>query len=531
MRRPATVVLTATLLAGVLIGCAGVLRAARTPDPDPEPAAKPAPYASDATLRSTFETFPPTADAPARVRLLTSNTDAWVERWRLLAETQRSLDVTYFILHEDVFGVAFLGHLVKKAKEGVNVRLLLDAFGTTMSRSLRGNDYLDELVNTGHANVKIFRPRWTRYVEALFTLDPTVALASEHDKIIVSDGRRSLIGGRNIGVEYFAQPGAEPDVFHDTDVRLDSAQVAIALRRAFESQYASTHAKNAAGEMLNLVSRESELLDAYTAMDAWLRASPGDAGTPQGAWKADLEKLSGLRGALHRATPPAFTVETRVLDSKARVGGAATDDPITRGLVRLVEGARKTIVIQSPYLVLSEEGVEVLARAGRRGVAISVLTNSPVSSDNALSQAFFLEQWPEILARVPKMRIFVGGRERTLHDKAAVFDDVVSLVGTYNLDPTSMVLNSEVVAAVWSSEFARAVGAEPRRLIAAGSPSVYEYTIARDSAGNAVRDGDGHVRVTFGPRDHCTPERWATLGAYWTTLKAVKGFTGLSPLF
>jgi hypothetical protein len=93
-----------------------------------------------------------------------------------------------------------------------------------------------------------------------------------------------------------------------------------------------------------------------------------------------------------------------------------------------------------------------------------------------------------------------------------------------------MVLNSEVVAAAWSPEFAGAVAAEPRRLIAAGPPGVYEYTIARDAAGNPVRDGD-HVRVTFGPRDHCTPERWVTLGAYWTTLKAVKGFTGLSPLF
>ena len=82
--------------------------------------------------------------------------------------------------------------------------------------------------------------------------------------------------------------------------------------------------------------------------------------------------------------------------------------------------------MQSPYLVLSEEGIALLADAGRRGVAITVLTNSPVSSDNALSQAFFLEQWPDLLARVPGMRLFVGGSPHTLHGKSAVFDDQVT---------------------------------------------------------------------------------------------------------
>ncbi len=195
-----------------------------------------------------------------------------------------------------------------------------------------------------------------------------------------------------------------------------------------------------------------------------------------------------------------------------------------------MKAARKRILFQSPYLVLSDEAGELLADAARRGVEITVLTNSPVSSDNALSQAFFLEQWPELLARVPNLRLFVGGREQTLHDKVAVFDDTVALIGTYNLDPTSMALNSEVVAAIWSRDFARAVAAEPKRMIAAGAPVVYEYRIERDPEGNPVQDEDGRVKIAFGPHDHSSPNEWSALVAYWTVLKTAKAF-GFSPLF
>ena len=112
-------------------------------------------------LRGTFEGLPKGSDAT--LRLLTANADAWAERWRLVAAAERTLDVNYFILHEDVFGVAFLGHLMVKARQGVRVRVVLDGLGTTLSRSLRGKDYLDELAEAGVV-VKTYRPLWTRWL-------------------------------------------------------------------------------------------------------------------------------------------------------------------------------------------------------------------------------------------------------------------------------------------------------------------------------------------------------------------------------
>jgi phosphatidylserine/phosphatidylglycerophosphate/cardiolipin synthase-like enzyme len=453
-----------------------------------------------------------------------------MERWRMLAAAEHTIDVNYFILHQDVFGVSLLGHLLEKARHGVRIRVVLDGLGTNLSRSLRGEDYLDELAAAG-VRVKIYRPLWTRYVRALFTFSPTATVASNHDKILAVDGDHSLIGGRNIGTEYFASPRSDEEVFADVDLRIDSAPLGAGLTALFAAQYDA--AWETGGERWNVRSRAAELHLAYEAMDRWLRGVPPDAAFREAMrasdvdWQAEIERLPDLRGALLTPRPRPFTAETRVIDSRTR--SVPTTDPITQAIAQLVRSARRSIVVQSPYLVLSEEGIDLLADADRRGVAVTVLTNSPVSSDNAVSQAFFLEQWPEILARVPHLRLFVAGKRTNLHAKTATFDDRVALVGTYNLEPSSMALNSEVVAAVWSRRFAREVAAEPRRRIARGAPEVYEYRIARDANGAPRRDAHGKPIVAFGPRDHCTPEEWLALAAYWTLLKAART-AGFSPI-
>jgi phosphatidylserine/phosphatidylglycerophosphate/cardiolipin synthase-like enzyme len=182
------------------------------------------------------------------------------------------------------------------------------------------------------------------------------------------------------------------------------------------------------------------------------------------------------------------------------------DDFITRSLIRLVRSAREEVFIQSPYLVLPEEAADILEEAAARGVKITVLTNSPLSSDNAMSQGVFLEQWPELLARVPGLRIYVAGDRHNLHSKLAVFDGRLALVGTYNLDPLSMALNSELVAAAWSSPLAGDLLQSRRGFIAQGSPLIYEYRIKRDAEGNPLRDEKGRAIVDFGPEDHIPPE-------------------------
>lgn len=490
-------------------------------------------YSPEMDLRAGFESLP--AGETAALTLLSNNTDAWIARWRLLARTRHTLDISYFILRQDIFGAAFLGHLLKKSGDGVAIRLLLDAQGTTMSSNIRGNDYLDTIANARNIELKLYRPLLNRYVEALVKLNPAAAMASEHDKIIVADGARGMIGGRNISAEYFAHPEDDPHAFRDMDVVLEGHGMAQGLTRAFEVEYASDHARSIRPEAVDIADAAPDLLLAYYLMDAWLHDKPpapavlDEIAKRKLPWRDEIEKYPLLRGRIAKPEARALRAETRLLDSHARLHASA--DAIAEGLARLTRSARTRILIVSPYLVLSETAVKVLEDAGRRGVDIDVLTNSPISSDNALSQAFFLEQWPELLARVPRLQIFVVGEKRTLHSKLMIFDGQAAVIGTYNLDPVSMGVNSELMAAVWSEAFARQAALQPSRLIAAGAPKVYEYRIQRDANGEAVRDTNGKPIVAFGPNDHSPPEEWKQVQVYWKMLRAAEHLPGFSPIF
>lgn len=491
------------------------------------------PYRAGMSLREGFESLPP--GERVGLEVLPANPPAWLARWRLLAQTRDRLDISYFIVRADIFGAAFIGHILQKAEEGVRVRLLFDAQGTSMSKSIRGNDYLDALANTRNIELKLYRPLINRYIEAFAKLNPVAALASEHDKILVSDGRRGMIGGRNIAAEYFAHGADMPKAFRDMDVVLEGRGVAKALTRAFEAQYGSDGASRLPPETVDLVTPVPDLLLAYRAMDAWLNGKPladdiaREIAQRRLPWQEELAKYPKLRGLVAKTPTHVVRAETRLLDSRTRL--EAKGDAIGEALVRLTRSARNHILIQSPYLVLSEEGVRVLEDAGKRGVKLTILTNSPLSSDNALSQAFFLEQWPEIMARVPGLRILVSGEPRTLHTKLMIFDDQVTVVGTYNLDPISMAINSEIMAAVWSEEFARAAVVQPNWLMRAGAPTVYEYRIRRDAKGRPLRDANNKPLIAFGPQQHSSPESWKQVQVYWKLLQAAEQVPGFSPIF
>jgi cardiolipin synthase C len=487
------------------------------------------PWSPDMDLRRTFETFPEVEGDPPRLRLLDDNTRSWVARWRLLEDARRRIDFATFIVHGDVFGMAFLGRLLELARDGVRVRLLVDAHGTAMSRSITDEDILDELVGAG-IETRVYRPMPSRIAQALLDLDPAAAVASEHDKIFIVDGRVGIVGGRNIGHEYFTALRADRRAFTDVDVIIEGRAACRALGRAFDAEW-NAQASRDAGEDVSLSSRSAELLGAARAMDAWLTGDEAAlAGDPDAApFLEELRREHGaLRGALSGPVEAADRAEVRLLDSAPR--RIAFDDQITEGLRRLLGAARREVLIQSPYLVLSDEAVELLTAASERGVTLTIITNSPTSSDNAVSQAFFMEQWPHIVARVPGLRIFVRGDGHNLHGKTIVVDGQVAVVSTYNLDPISMSIDGELAVVAWSDDFARRVAAPVRRVIDQGAPTTYEYRIQRDADGAPLRDADGAPRIEFGPEQHTDPTRWKSLTAWLTTIRAMKE-VGFDPVF
>jgi len=488
---------------------------------------------------------------PAKARLLSDGLDAWNSRMDMVENAKTSIDASYFIMEKDPFGYAFLGGLLKKQLEGVPVRVSTDAMADTFGKNgfkmpLRGKDYLQELVNHG-AEAYIYHPIYERPLDALKG-DYSV-LASNHDKILVVDGQRGITGGRNIAQDYFASPKDQKTAWRDMDLALEGPEAAAGLKEAFDAELRNGDASKPVHKDLlgNWDKKDIELLGAYEMMDLWLKAPPFTEAQKaelranperQQAFAAELvgqalEKVKqdlpaklqrepsksdlkflheqatrlvgnlearGSRRSFDASVGTTHQTETKIIDQTSAASGQRIND-IAPALNALVDGATKRIVIENPYVVLTEEMLQGLQRAADRGVAVDIITNSPLSTDSDVTQAFFLEDWQLILQRVPTARIFVATGERKFHTKSAVIDDDQTVVSTYNLDLLSGFVNGEVGAVVKSKEFAADLLGAFDEDKADPANGFLEYKIQKDADGMAVLK-DGKPVPVFGPEDH-----------------------------
>ena len=490
------------------------------------------------SLRAAFEAMPEPGDA--RLRVLSDNVDAWVARWRLIESAQRSIDVQYFIIEPDAFGMSLLGLLAERARAGVKVRLMVDSRGTPgLTRPWLGADWLQELKRAG-ADVRVYNRIETSVAEAVASGDLRYVTASNHDKLIIVDQRLAITGGRNIARDYLSDPRDLPTAYTDMDIFLEGNQPARALTEAFSSELRGPRVHRVddddgfddlEGLLLVAQAMRTYLNDpAFT--DEELRALSGDAKRDalalvyEGSAVAGLDHVPSdrarallrevtrgmahalrLRGAMHRPVPPITVDPTgmRVLDTHS-TSGPTQRNRINENLLAAVQAAEREVIIQSPYFILTERGIRALREAAGRGVKVTILTNSPVSSDSPLTQAAFLRQWPRLLAEISTARLYVVGSGNLMHAKVGVMDGVLSFVGSYNLDPLSAGVNGEVVTSVWSDEFAARQRALILDITERPSPQVHEYLIEKLPDGRPLlREGKAVVR--FGPKDHCSPEQ------------------------
>lgn len=502
-------------------------------------------------LRAAFDRIEAPA-GEAKTYRMDRNVDAFASRWKTLEGAKKSFDTTYFIWEDDIFGKAYLGHMLKKAKEGVRIRGMMDATGDAagakgFKATFRGQDYLQELVNVDPKRVEIgiYNPVLKK-IDDVGNLSQLVA--SNHDKLAIADGKIFETGGRNMAAHYYSDPKDHKGVYRDTDIHVESEVAARSATKAFEDEFKNDDVvyRVKPDRFGNWSKKDIELLGAASMMDHWLKAPPlseaekdalraGDKATvekfakeaidhaladlkkqgvtrkPSGRDMDALRKLAGelvsnpeLRGS-YRTERPKIAGEVKVID-RVSSANAIGKNEIGDALIAIIDGAQESIEIHNPYVVMTERGLDALERAGERGVDIKIITNSPESTDSALTQAFFLEDWPMILARVPNSRILVATGDQKHHAKSFVVDGVLTGVSTYNADWISARVNSEVIALTWSEEFARDTLASYDETIADKAHDFVEYRIKRDPDGKALVK-DGKPIIEFGPADHTPKEK------------------------
>jgi len=357
---------------------------------------------------------------------LPSPTDAFAARAFLAQAADRTLDVQYYIWHDDLTGRLFASALLRAADRGVRVRILLDDVGTKAN---------DEVVLTldSHPNieVRLFNPVASRAFRGAGMLTDFARVNRRmHNKSFVADNQRAILGGRNIGDEYFDAHGGV--VFSDLDVEIVGPAVAE-TSQAFDAYWNS----NASVPIAALTGRRAQAtsLDALRAELAAFVEAQRESAYVRKARSTAAERLDADAAGWY------WGRTLVVVDDVAKVE-RAPEDPEGRLLPQLGTVARQMqseLLIVSPYFVPGEAGVDWLRKAAGRGIGVTVLTNSLAATDVGVVHAGYKRYREALLDAGVRLYEFKpdaieyqrarrgkkrgeGGSSASLHAKTFVFD-------------------------------------------------------------------------------------------------------------
>jgi putative cardiolipin synthase len=412
-------------------------------------------------------------------RLLHRGLDAFVARASLIELAERTLDLQYYIFHADTTGSIIVDLLIAAADRGVRVRILLDDFGTAEKK--------DEAVAAldAHPNIEIrlFNPYVHRSrLGKLAEMVTSFARINRrmHNKQLIADGQAVVLGGRNIGDEYFGFGALD---FQDVDV-LAAGPIAGESLASFEEYWNSKYAVPVAelGKYTitpeafatareELRDRVEGLRDCNYAMA--LRASQ----IAQSLQSGDLQ-MHWAESTLI-ADPP---------EKLSRPAGTRDETYLGARISPHVEAVRKELLVVSPYFVPGKRGVDFFGGKRQSGVTVRILTNSLAATDVWLVHAGYQKYRRPLLERGVRLYELkpetqgaagisglVGSSHASLHGKTFVLDRTSVFIGSVNIDSRSLEQNTEVGVLVNSPALAAEVAALFERW--AGAALSYEVRI------------------------------------------------------
>jgi putative cardiolipin synthase len=447
------------------------------------------------------------------VLALPNGRDAFAARVLLARAAERSLDVQYYIWHRDTSGGLLALALWEAAERGVRVRMLLDDANTQR---------LDDMLATldGHPNieVRLFNPFANRsWRIADFATDFSRVNRRMHNKSFTADNQVAIVGGRNIGDEYL---GADSAVeFADLDVVTTGALVSD-VSADFDAYWNSPPAYPASA-IIAPVPPET----ATRVREEWaaLRQSPKAA-----AYITAVRDLPLVSQVLAGTVPFEWVAARLVSDDPLKVVNPPErkDLQMVPRLQRALGTPVNEVLIVSPYFVPTSEGTAALLAHAQRGVSIRVLTNSLASSDVAPVYAGYSNYRQELLRggvrlyelkgkpqedkdreHDPAFGSRGGSSGASLHTKAFGVDKRRIFVGSFNFDPRSARLNTEMGVVMESATLATQLSDVFDRKL---SLVAYEVRMADD--GQSViwidRTGPDEIRLVTAPEAGLLKRMW-----------------------
>jgi putative cardiolipin synthase len=432
-------------------------------------------------------------------------------QWRLrtLRAATDSIDLQTFIWKDDSVGLALVREIVTAAERGVRVRVLLDD-----SFLAHADPELQAL--SGHPNIsyRIYNPvarrsgnMVMREVENLNDLSRINHRM--HNKLLVVDGRIAIIGGRNQADEYFGYESRHN--FRDFELVV-SGPFLEQLDAVFDLYWNDPWSL----PIEDLVPAERD--QGFDSIQTWLREYANDH---QGLAVSSPQVWSALFAN-------AFIADLELLVDSPPDASPVLDTPVqlAEALVARIDEVEHDLLFVSAYFIPTPALTGAIERATRRGVRVRVFTNSLGSNNHVSAHAAYARHRPSLLragAELYELRPDAYSRELYmdpavadallgLHEKGALFDNCCLFVGSANMDPRSLRLNTEVGLLIDSPD----LNEKLRQLLAVDLLPQNAWRVVLDSNGNIEWIGEK------GAQSHTPPASFY--------LRAQSWFFGLLPI-
>jgi putative cardiolipin synthase len=386
---------------------------------------------------------------------LSDGIDALAVRLLMAEEAERSIDAQYYLLKDDIVGNAFIDALLRAADRGVRVRLLLDdIFTGGYDAGMAGLD--------SHPNfeIRIFNPFANRSARLLDGITSFSRVNRRmHNKSFTADNQMTLIGGRNIADEYF---GAREDAkFGDLDV-LAIGPVVNGVSAMFDSYW--NHERAAP------VAAFAKMPDDPAAELERLRASLEEKRRQitdsiyAAAVKNQVLRYVETDIDVFTWAPYVLAVDSPDKSFKSR---AAEAESITTPLRDSLLSAETEMIVISPYFVPRKAGIEAFSEVRDRGIDVTIITNSLAANNQSSVHGGYAPSRKPLLEEGVKIfevradadisgseLVAASGAKATLHTKAFIVDRKELFIGSFNFDPRSANINTELGVIIKSPEMA-----------------------------------------------------------------------------
>ncbi len=434
-----------------------------------------APQDTDATRLG--QALTPTRGKPADQSgfyLLGNSIDALAARLFLAERAERSIDAQYYLIADDIIGRVFLQSLLVAADRGVQVRLLIDDQNTADMDTM-----LAAVADHPNIELRLFNPYASRTLRAMDVWDFSRLNRRMHNKSFTADNQVTIIGGRNIATEYFAM---NPDYnFGDLDT-IAIGPVVRDTSTMFDRFW--NHERSVPFRQVGNQSFDKG--ERYASMRASLNKSMKDINTTAYA-AAVKESYDGFQ--LTQLEAYIWAPYELVYDSPDKALGGkpnGKDDMITTPLGKVARNAESELLIISPYFVALDRGIDGLTALARSGVQVDVVTNGLAASDHLLVYGGYAPTRKPLLregVRFYEVRgdLTISGTrsagikkaKSSLHTKAFIVDRRYFFLGSFNWDPRSANINTEMGVLIDAPEIANVVATRIYTVAPTGSYEVF----------------------------------------------------------